>query len=392
MTLRTRSRIVEQFGEAHWARKIGSNPPVTGSDLQDSIGDAKYWEQCNDTVGVPLQDHPLTITQRDNRGFNTLNGFKDQGGGSYISYDNKLPDLHTNVTHLSTSVPTVGARALQLRARTNPSREEVSIPNFIHELKDLPGMLKDIGQIKTHLASFRSLPKGLKTSANANLAVQMGWLPLVSDIRKLVQFQSLVDKRVVELNRLYSSTGLKRRQVLYTEVQSSHDPSKAIESGLGTFLYVREYKVTRLKSWGTIRWRPTAVPKDLRRQDLGKLARKLVFGLGHNGIDAYQAWNAIPWTWLADWFTNVDDYLLAHRNDVPAVPTGPCNIMTLTETYQTWIRTDLHEQWIKGGDGVRKLITKSRAQSSGSLSVSLPFITGRQWSILGSLAIQRLRR
>jgi hypothetical protein len=66
--------------------------------------------------------------------------------------------------------------------------------------------------------------------------------------------------------------------------------------------------------------------------------------------------------------------------------------MTLTETYETWVRTDLLTKEIVGSDGVRILRTKERAQSSGSLSVTLPFLNGRQWSILGALALQRLPR
>lgn len=391
MVARSRSRIVEQFGPGTWARKIGTNPVVTGVYPQEGVAHAKYWERTDDVIGQPGVDHPLTITQRDNRGFVPLDGFHDQGGGSYVELRNYLPDLWVNIAHLSTSVPSVGARALALRARTNPSREDVSVPNFIHELRDLPGMIKDIGKIKTHLKSYGSIKGGLKTTANANLAIQMGWLPLVSDIRKMLQFQSLVDKRIVELNKLYSSRGLKRRLRLYSEVQSSTSRNVAIDSSTGTFFRVNNFVVTRVESWGTIRWRPTVVPRDLRRQDLGQKARRLVLGLDHNGFDAYQIWNAIPWTWLADWFTNVDDYLLAHRNDVPAVPTGPCNIMTRTETYVTWQRSDSIKA-IKGGEGLRILRTKQRAQSSGSLSVSLPFISGRQFSILQSLAVQRLKR
>jgi hypothetical protein len=252
-------------------------------------------------------------------------------------------------------------------------------------------MYKDIMHIKSHLATFKRLPKGSKTLANYHLSVQMGWLPLISDIRKMLQFQALADKRIEELNRLYSSRGLKRRLQLWSDVQSAQSDIVA-DSSLGLLINVRKYTVTRRRSWGTIRWIPTSVPKDLKRQDLGRLARKLVFGLDHNGFDAYQAWNAIPWTWLVDWFANFDDFLEAHRNDVPAAPVGPSNIMTLTETYETWVRTDLLTKEIVGSDGVRILRTKERAQSSGSLSVTLPFLNGRQWSILGALALQRLPR
>lgn len=390
MVNRTRERLFT-FGPGWKERKITTNPPVRTDSLQDSISEGKYWQRCVDVTGLPNQDHPLTITERDNRGFLPLTGHIDQGAGSYITYDNWIPSGFTNVSHLSTSVPTVGASALTLRARTNPSREEVSVPNFIHELKDLPGMYRDIMSFKLRLRNLGSGRGDPRTIANYHLSTQMGFLPLISDLRKMMQFQHLADRRIVELNRLYSSRGLKRRLRLYSEVQSDQSDIVA-ESSLGTFIRVRKYKVTKIERWGTIRWIPTSVPKDLRRQDLGRIARKLVFGLHHRGVDAVQAWNALPWTWLIDWFANFDDFLEAHRNDIPAAPTGPCNIMTRTETYETWVRTDLFEQSIKGASGLRKLTTKERAQSSGSLSVTLPFLNGRQWSILGALALQRLPR
>lgn len=390
----TRSRtLITPWGPGFTERKIGSNPVVHTDQPQTSISELAFWKRCDDTSGLPLVDHPLTITERDNRGLPPLKGMIDQGGGSYIKYENANSSWQgVLVTHLSTSIPSVGARATTLMARTNPSREEVSVPNFIHELKDLPGMYKDILEFKTRLKTLKSLKAGGKSLANYNLSVQMGWLPMIRDIRKLVGFQALADKRVLELNRLYSSRGLKRRMTnLYSQDLHVTDNFQIIDTSLGSTLSCKIDKLTRQKSWGTLRWVPTAVPKDIGHQALGKKARQLVFGLDHLGVDAVQAWNALPFTWLADWFGNFGEWLQAHRNDVPARLEGPCNIMTLTETYEVWTRLDSLRFDIKGASGVRILRTKQRAQSSGSLSVTLPLLNGRQWSILSSLALQRLR-
>lgn len=393
MAGRIRSRGIPAL-PGYAERKIGANAPVRTTASNSGISLNPYYEQCTDVIGDPGSDHSLSIILRDNRGWSTLNGHYDSDlSGSYTEYKNYYPGLYLNVSHLSTSIPSIGARATTLRARTNPSREEVSIPNFIHELKDLPGMYKDIMMFKTRVRNLRhaGVSANSRTVANYHLSTQMGFLPMIRDIQKLLQFQNLVDKRVVELNKLYSNRGLKRRMNLYDETKVSQTDG-TVENGFGVAIRARRFTVTRQRSWGTIRWVPTSIPRDLRRQDLGKLARRLVLGVAHRGIDAQQAWNAIPWTWMADWFANVGEYLGAHRNDVPAAPDKPCNIMTLTETYETWQRTDLLEQFISGASGVRILRTKERAQSSGTLSVSLPFISGRQWSILGALALQRLPR
>lgn len=394
MVNRTRTRIVDSFGAGWSERKITTNPVIHTDHLQNSIGDAKYYESTQDVIGLPLVDHALTINQYDNRGFLPLTGRIDQGGGSYIQYENYLPSGFTLVSHVSVPLPTIGESALTLRARSNPSREEVSIPNFLYELKDLPRMIrqmKNLGPLFKNLGR-RGNSDAVKSAISSNyLGFEFGWKPLLSDIAQLLQFQSQVDRRILELNRLYSGTGLKRRLDLALESATS-TTSIVADSSLGAFITVRKHRVTRVHRWGTIRWRPTVVPKDIGHQALGRQARRLVHGIDHLGVDAVQAWNAIPFSWLADWFGNFGEFLEAHRNDVPAAPTGPSNIMTRTETYEFWERTDLLLPQIKGASGMRILRTKTRAQSSGTLAAHLPLATGRQFSILAALNLQRRKR
>ncbi|UJQ85444.1 MAG: putative maturation protein [Leviviridae sp.] len=391
MPTRERNKYVwETPGYA--ARKITTNPVVEVFAPQDQAIEARWWGKCNDTVGEPQEDHPLTITERDNRGWPLLNGFLDQGAGSYVEYRNYIPSGMDLLAHLSTSIPSVGVRATQLRARTNPSREEVSIPNFLYELRDFPRMIRQIRDLPRTFRKFGSRDSSsFREAASLHLGFEFGWKPLISDIRDILSFQEQVDKRIVELNRLYSEKGLKRRMNLYDEHRTSVSNVVA-HSGQGVFIRAEKHKLTRIRSWGTIRWRPTAVPSDIGRQDLGRVARKLVFGMQHRGVDALQAWNALPFSWLADWFSNFGDYLGAHRNVIPAAPTGPCNIMTLTETYVTWRRTDSYREILTGLEGVRILRTKARAQSSGTLSVHLPLATARQLGILSALNLQRRKR
>lgn len=392
MVNRTRERIISSFGAGQKARKILTDPTLTTFSLQDAVSESRHWQRTIDVTGLPKVDHPLTITERDNRGFLPLTGHLDQGGGSFVDYQNWLPSGFTNVLHESVSIPSVGVRATTLRARTNPSREEVSIPNFLYEMKDLPKMIRNLKDLAPLIRNLRHRnDAALSAIASQYLGYEFGWKPLISDISQLLQFQTQVDRRILELNRLYSGTGLKRRLHLLTE-STSTTQSIVAESSLGVFIRAKKHKVTRVNSWGTIRWRPTAVPRDIGHQALGRQARRLVHGIDHYGVDASQAWNALPFSWLADWFGNFGEWLAAHRNDVPAAPTGPCNIMTQTDTYEFWERTDLLTESIKGASGMRILRTKERAQSTGTLAASLPLATARQFSILAALNLQRKKR
>jgi hypothetical protein len=391
MTNRTRERIELSFGPGNKERKIAPNPPIHTGPTDPAPSQERRWRQCIDVTGLPKQDHPLTITERNNEGFLPLTGHRDQAGGSYVTYDNWIPSGFINVAHESITIPTVGESATTLRARTNPSREEVSIPNFLYELKDLPQMIRNMKNLTPLLRNLKHRnDAAMSAVASQYLGYEFGWKPLISDLSQLLQFQSQVDRRIVELNRLYSSSGLKRRLHLLTESKAVTQ-DRTVESSLGIFFTVRKHIVTRVNRWGTIRWRPTAVPKDIGHQALGRQARRLVHGIDHYGVDATQAWNAIPFSWLADWFTNTGEWLAAHRNDVPAAPTGPCNIMTQTDTYELWERTDSHTDF-QGASGMRILRTKSRAQSSGTLSVSMGLVTRRQFSILAALNLQRKKR
>jgi len=393
MTNRTRTREIP-LGPGYSARKITVNPVIETFPPQSTFPSTSWWSRCVDVSGLPNQDHPLTITERDDRKWPVLNGYIDQGGGSYIEYRNYDPSAHINVSHLSASplLPSVGVSATLLRARSNPSREYVSIPNFAAEIKDFPQMIKQMKSLGPLLRNLRHRNHAaLGAVASQYLGYEFGWKPLISDLSQMLQFQVQVDKRIVELNRLYSSTGLKRRLNLVDQVQTSETNGIVVDSSLGTFIRAKKSVVTRYRRWGTIRWRPTEVPADIGHQALGRTARRLVYGMGHLGLDATQAWNVLPFSWLADWFTNFGTWLAAHRNDVPAAPTGPCNIMTLTETYESWQRTDSNIA-ITGAEGVRILRTKERTQSSGTLSATLPLATARQLSILAALNLQRRKR
>lgn len=250
-----------------------------------------------------------------------------------------------------------------------------------------------IRNMKSILPVLRNLKyrhsAALSGVASQYLGYEFGWKPLISDLSQLLQFQAQVDRRILELNRLYSSKGLKRRLNLYDDVATAEE-TRTVESASGVVFPRKIFSLTRRRMWGTTRWVPTVVPRDIGHQSLGRTARRLVHGLHHNGIDAVQAWNALPFSWLADWFGNFGDWLAAHRNIVPAAP-SPCNIMTLTETYVVYERTDSYKDIFVGGHGRRVLRTKERAQSSGSLSVHLPLASARQLGILSALNLQRKR-
>nr|UJQ85498.1 MAG: putative maturation protein [Leviviridae sp.] len=375
------------------------------------------WTQINDTcvddVGWPAP-HALTINKLD-YDISPLDGiykFAPSLPGTWGEYDQYYLEPQnamtstlggvSGTTHLALPPsPTLSQLTTSLASRTNPSRPYVSVPNFVFELKDLPRMLHDIMAIKLHFSKAVRQANLEQFAANQYLAGVMGWRPLISDIRKMMEFRNIVEKRTTELHRLYSKGGLRRTVGRVNPKSGSFEGGldsavathgwtgySVANRGSGTPYYERNMRTER-RTWGTCRWTPTALPKDLSDIALRRLANSLVFGLNlRPGI----LWEALPWSWLFDWFANVGDYINSYSNVVPASIGNIC-IMQQTETVTSLSRvlTDFNNQ-PAGGTGTRILSDKTRQIGSLSLSASIPFLGARQLSVLGALNIQRLRR
>jgi hypothetical protein len=228
--------------------------------------------------------------------------------------------------------------------------------------------------------------------AGSNLAMQFGWLPLISDIGKMIDFQNIVDKRVAELKRLYSKGGLKRtfRNFETNEVNTGQSTLQS-----SNFICQADYIIVReVKVWTTLRWKPNSATINglpVTDKALQQEARRSTFDLGHKlrqNIDAASVWEAIPFSWFADYFSNVGDVLKAGRNQLPVTASGGCVMRQLRSTCDFSNIVCSHQ--LQGSGGHHERVTKRRflyPTPSPSFSAHLPFLNGGQLSILGSLAV-----
>jgi len=279
--------------------------------------------------------------------------------------------MDANIAHLSLpTLPLFDAAAFL--ARVNPNAGQIGIPENIKDFKDLPKLVQ--------LAGNSILKKG----AGAYLTYQFGWKPLISDVKKLMDFQGRVNRKINELHSLYENGGIHRRRTI------SNDSVSAQSSYTATGLHVtsvnlKKSTVTRRQRWATTRFVPTTLPpRD--ESDYRRRAIQIVLGMD---LSPSTAWQLMPWSWLIDWFGNVGDYLVQFNNTCPVRATPPC-VMTYTQTIETHIRND-SEKNLLGGDCVKQYETKIRSIAVPTLSATIPFLTDRQLSILGALAITRQR-
>lgn len=341
--------------------------------------------RCKDVAGNHDGVNNLLISHFEVPVFKPMNGVQLNPSGQVIRrmenyYPQNLWPNNTALQHMNVDLSPWAAT--ELASRSNPSRPEVQLPVSLVELRELPSLIRHAGRQLRPNGRPKNLPRNL---AEANLVWQFGWAPLLGDVNKLLQFSDHVDKRVGELKKLTTSTGLRRRIKLGQGVVSDTVPNYVIQSA-NTVVTVRKERSTSYIQWGTIRWKSNEL---LGASDakLKKYARKALLGLGTDPSSILStAWELLPWSWLIDYFGNVGDYLQAHSNSVPATPSGIC-VMTTKNT--TCTLTPNTHSWVTGGHAVTSYITKERDIRGAALAAKLPFLSGRQMSILGSLAVVR---
>lgn len=351
----------------------------------------QYTGTITDETGSKL-DHPLSLVEAsyDLLPYNgtSVSGLGPASDRHYLdwSIDGRV-FVANGGAHLALPTPqSIVSLTTKILSRSNPSRAQMSIPNFVYELKDLPGMIHDVMALKQGIT--KGLKQPHKFAANHYLAATFGWDPLIRDIRKMFDFKNDVDRRVNELERLYAKGGLKRRISNLDDCGAeAGDVNQVITSNFAGTTRGNRGAVTRRKTWGTVRWLPTTLPSYVTDESKRKLANRLVFGL--NAQPAH-IWNALPWSWLIDWFSNTGDFINSFSCVVPAVSSHVC-IMRETATKKYSHRTD-SVQGLTGGYGTYELRTRERFLGVLSISAEFPFLTGKQLSILGALAIQRASR
>lgn len=359
-------------------------------------------EVCNDIVDGTRDDHPLEIDKLYYQNQGRLEGYV-AGDWGFVGYHSWIPSalqVPRPISHGETpgvmQNPTVAATAAL--SRTNPNRPEVSLPLAIAELRDLPGLFKDVGRwfIDRKILRPRRIAKEF---GNAYLAGVFGLAPLLRDIQDTLDFQASTARRAKEIERLYSKGGLKRRITLAEGETNGADWTGYINS-LPTGILVTTTQKTSFKQWATLRWVPTAIPNTPSDKLYQQMARRAIFGISGAvtgrpdgwGL-ASDLWNVLPWSWMVDWFANYGDYFNAHRNTIPVAPSGHVNIMTHIKTSESATRIPVNNDtgWCSGGDFVAVRETKLRQLGTAGLAASMPFMSASKLSILGALRIQRLK-
>lgn len=364
--------------------------------VSNSTGATFGRNDCDDSHGRPVAPSTLTINKRDQSFLGFVNGtFMDNTwvpGYRECKANNYLPELMRNQVLGHNSLPerpAASADMAKLLARTNPSRPDYVPLDIMQDLVDVPKMLKEAGSFLRKVRKRKPITD--KDIANQHLALSFGWLPLIQDLKDLLDVNQHVQRRLGELERLYSGPGLKRR-VKLGNWHASSGGNVVVNSDSLCYIVCRSSKTTTSQRWGSVRWKvlPQYSYPGYRPEHalLLQEARKTVSGFTTAGLFE-GAWDLLPWSFLIDWGVNVKDYVLQYANQIPAYPTDQC-VMTETSTIEQWSKISVPKGYTYQ-PGFSSLVTKERYVGSGTLSPHIPILDMGRLQILRSLFVQRFR-
>lgn len=271
---------------------------------------------------------------------------------------------------------------------TKPSFEAL---NAIHELRELPGMLRQ-----------RFHKNNLKNIGSYWLALQFGWKPLLNDCIKLVNLQQSMQQR---LNWLLRNNGKPVRRRI--QIASSSDSTMVSYPSVSGYVQSPGF-VSRFYSgargynekttltdrvWASARFRYW-LPKGPRDIDYKRRLIAELYGFAPRPSVIY---NAMPWTWLLDWFTSAGDV-------VSNLDAGVADRLAADYFYvmrEKHARSERHSFCGYYPPGGGRIVISTFASKDRFLKTRLkgnPFgfntnendLSGMQLSILGALGLSRL--
>jgi hypothetical protein len=312
---------------------------------------------------------------RDNGYGWTYNGYAFAGG--YVEHN--AP---------STPEPSDTESLTKALSRTNPNRPTIDLPVFVYELKDIPDLLKYYAEVG--FKQFKDRP--IQEIGGLFLQHEYGVKAFMRDMLKMFDFQKAMETRLRQFKNLRDGkSGLHRTATVWRD-ESENGAFLAYLTPLyqESNLVIVQSKTTRRK-WVSTRWSPSEDFSHLSDEELLSICARVMFGV--NGLSFATLWEAMPWSWLIDWFSTVGDVIAANRNEIGASFGESC-IMKSTESGVKAILApwnDYKSARLKVNSKASVIYTRLPTGTlEPSIDFSMPFLSANQLSILSALGAQRI--
>lgn len=379
---RTRSLAVS-LGEGHAQSNDGwvsYTVPLTKSSV------------CHDVVGNYGGANPLVIEHKLSHLF-VRNGWDYRPtAGSAVLFENYpcIPGSWFRHEVAKTAPPSDNSALANALARSNPNRPNVDVPVFLFELREIPGLIKDWGNdllksrdlIVSRKVDLRKVPRVV---GKKYLEYQFGVMPFIKDVMGMLNFQANVQKKLNALDDMQHGV-LRRKTTVWTDSSVSGWYNYYVTALYREATKFRFKMETSRHRWVSTRW-TTDMPLPSNDQDRYLLATRLAYGLD---ISLSTLWEAMPWSWLIDWFSNIGDLVASGRNTIPVSHGGSCIMETTSTGVSEWEFTYTpagHTDTVRPLPGVLVNKTRVAAPLFSIPEFNLPFLTGSQLSILSALTV-----
>jgi len=336
-------------------------------------------ETVTDLPGRGLGDNlPFQMDRDTLKGGRINNVIKD--GGNYFRpyFDDYYCDTVSFAGRpqfpLITSYPgeqSTTAYATSAVKRTSPNQPNVDLVTDVLELGDIPRTVQNYGNTM------------IERHAGDNLWLQFGIFPLVRDARRIVSFSDDVHKRLDVIKRLKESKGY-RKTVQLDNLSTSQTNSNVVLQSNGIFYSETFDTIGRREIRGHVRWLPIGDFNRFTQPELLAMAKRAVTGME---VSFASLWEAMPWSWLIDWYTNVGDLLSQTRNIIPCT-CDSVSIIRQTFSESTFKGFNNGEHRLEGGT-VTKIRKERYPGPSLAFDAHLPLLGAGQMGILASLLVMK---
>lgn len=286
--------------------------------------------------------------------------------------------------------------------RFKPGKPGASLAVTVAEAAEMSQMLKTTALV------FRNVWRGLRSSsgrglskeaANQHLNTQFGWIPFVNDCRSLYDTYQNADKMLAQLIRdnnkwIYRrGTLVDEKQTPIDTVEHSHTahwptlgPDYGVHDPYGEH-HIITYEMRRV--WFSARFRYCIPQRKIDSVNWRKDARRRLFG---TDITPEVIWELVPFSWLADWFSNAGD-VIANMDDglTENLAAKYAYIMGHNSVRRDVVSTLNAESGTSHATWTYKLERKQRvAANPFGFGLTGADLSTRQLSILGALGLSRL--
>lgn len=375
------------------------------------------WGTCDDVVGNYPNVNALGINSKSQY-TPVLNGEQlvlGVGGALTLNkafYDHPIDLDPAPVVNPASRFPTLTSLersnlAWQAMARANPSAPTMSVPTYFAELKDIPGLIKDMrgaySTLKEFYRFFIFTPAAIRSWGNDLLRLaakgHISWRwairPMLSDLSAMLRFTESVTRTMQKLEKLATEGSLRTRVNLGNESLSEPEVANVfLQSNLDVWKARRTTTTTRSK-WYVCRW---LAPASFAYRHFSPWAKELYASSITYGITTHEAlatlWEILPWSWFVDWFAGIGTLIAANNNVLNLTHVGSC-LMCTTESKTQWHVTQPGAWSTISGMPNASWTIKERWGASPSLPLAptlAPILDGGKWSILASLYVLNRKR